>query len=123
MGSAQPLAVKMAGGVCIAVEVDRAKAERRCEAGYCDAVVEDLPEAIRLARASTDKGEPFSLALIGNAAEVHEELLERGFGAGDGYRSNFRPRSPKWVCAGGVYAGRGNRASHPGSGSLYEREY
>jgi urocanate hydratase len=29
MGGAQPLAVKMAGGVCVAVEVDRARAERR----------------------------------------------------------------------------------------------
>ena len=29
MGGAQPLAVKMAGGVCVAVEVDRARAQRR----------------------------------------------------------------------------------------------
>ena len=36
MGGAQPLAVTMAGGVCLAVEVDPARAQRRLQRGTVD---------------------------------------------------------------------------------------
>ncbi|MCC6198044.1 MAG: urocanate hydratase [Burkholderiales bacterium] len=78
MGGAQPLAVKMAGGVCIAVEVDRARAERRLQSGYCDAIVDDPVEAIRLAKQATATREPLGIALIGNAAELFGRLRELG---------------------------------------------
>ena len=74
MGGAQPLAVKMAGGVCVAVEVDRERARRRVEAGYCDVCVEDIDEAITLAKRSAKAGQAIGIALIGNAADVHERL-------------------------------------------------
>ena len=79
MGGAQPLAVKMAGGVCIAVEVDRAKAERRLEGGYCDVILHDVDEALAAERAAAARREPLGLALIGNAAAVFPRLLEQGF--------------------------------------------
>ncbi len=79
MGGAQPLAVKMAGGVCIAVEVDRAKAERRLEDGYCDLIVHDVEAALGSASAAAGRGAPLGLALIGNAAELYPDLLARGF--------------------------------------------
>ena len=79
MGGAQPLAVKMAGGVCIAVEVDRAKAERRLESGYCDVILHDVDEALAAARAAAARREAIGVALIGNAAEVFPRLLEQGF--------------------------------------------
>jgi urocanate hydratase len=50
MGGAQPLAVKMAGGVCIAVEVDRARVERRLQSGYCEVVADDPRQAVKLAK-------------------------------------------------------------------------
>ena len=74
MGGAQPLAVKMAGGVCVAVEVDRNKARRRVETGYCDVCVDDVEEAINLAKKHASEGTALGIALIGNAAEIHERL-------------------------------------------------
>jgi urocanate hydratase len=78
MGGAQPLAVKMAGGVCIAVEVDPARAERRLGMGYCDVILRDPDEALRLARDTAARGETLGIALIGNAAELYGELRDRG---------------------------------------------
>ena len=77
MGGAQPLAVKMAGGVCVAVEVDPARAHRRLEMGYCDIVVNDVASAIRLAREAADECRPYGIALIGNAADLFWELREQ----------------------------------------------
>src|SRR5512147_2785679 len=44
MGGAQPLAVTMNGGVCLAIEVETARAERRVASGYCDRVTHALDE-------------------------------------------------------------------------------
>jgi len=78
MGGAQPLAVKMNGGVCLAVEVDERRIKRRLEKGYCDIMVEDLDEALGLAKDAKDKGEAKSIGLLGNCAETHPELVSRG---------------------------------------------
>ena len=78
MGGAQPLAVTMNGGVCLAVEVDEARALRRLESGYCDRVSHSLDEAVALCDAARVARRPLGLALIGNAAETHPELLLRG---------------------------------------------
>jgi urocanate hydratase len=78
MGGAQPLAVTMNGGVCLAVEVDEARARRRVETGYCDRVADSLGEAIGLCREAATAKRALSVGLIGNAAEVHPELLRRG---------------------------------------------
>jgi len=78
MGGAQPLAVKMAGGVCVAVEVDRARAQRRLEAGYCEVIVDDPLEAVKLAQKAAAAKEPLGIALIGNAAQLFERLRELG---------------------------------------------
>jgi len=78
MGGAQPLAVKMAGGVCVAIEVDRARAERRVELGYCEIIVDDPAEAVRLARDAAAARRPLGIALIGNAGELFGRLRELG---------------------------------------------
>src|ERR1041385_606145 len=58
MGGAQPLAVTMAGGVCLAVEVDEARAQRRLDAGFLDVVAHDLPLAREMAqRAAASRSE------------------------------------------------------------------
>ena len=49
MGAAQPLAVTMAGGVCIGIEVDETRIDRRIETRYTDVKTDSLDEAIRLA--------------------------------------------------------------------------
>jgi urocanate hydratase len=78
MGGAQPLSVTMNEGVVVAVEVDEARARRRLEIGYVDRLTHDLDEALRWAREAADAGLPLSIALVGNAADTHPELVRRG---------------------------------------------
>lgn len=78
MGGAQPLAVTMNDGVVIAVEVDRERIEKRLETDYCDVYAPSLDEAIRMAQEAKHEGKPRSIAVLGNAAEIHYELLDRG---------------------------------------------
>lgn len=78
MSGAQPLAVTMNGGVCLDVEVDRSRIERRIRQGYCDLITDNLDEALDLVRKFTASGEAKSIGLVGNAAEIHPELVRRG---------------------------------------------
>ncbi|MGZ7445035.1 urocanate hydratase [Paenibacillus sp. TH7-28] len=79
MGGAQPLAVTMNGGVVIGIEVDRSRIEKRIQTGYCDRLTESLDEAIAAALEAKQAGKPLSVGLLGNAAEILEEMLERDF--------------------------------------------
>lgn len=79
MGGAQPLAVTMNGGVCLAVEVDPTRIERRLATGYCDEATSSLDEAVERALSAAALGEARSIALLGNAAEVLPLLVRRGF--------------------------------------------
>ena len=78
MGGAQPLAITMNGGVCLAVEVDEARAARRVESGYCDRRTRSLDEALAWVREAAAAKRALGVALVGNAAETHPRLLERG---------------------------------------------
>ncbi|HLS35587.1 MAG TPA: urocanate hydratase [Bacillota bacterium] len=79
MGGAQPLAVTMNEGVVIAVEVDESRIQKRLETKYCDVMTTSIDEAIQLAEEAKEEGKPLSIALLGNAAEVHHKLLKRDF--------------------------------------------
>jgi urocanate hydratase len=78
MGGAQPLAITMNEGVGLIVEVDPAHAKRRLDGGYVDRVVENLEEAMTLVDEYKDQEKPFSIGLIGNAADITQELAMRG---------------------------------------------
>ena len=78
MGGAQPLAVTMNGGVCIAVECDRDRIERRVKARYCDVLHTDLDEALEAASAAMAQGRPLSIGLLGNCADTHPAIVEKG---------------------------------------------
>lgn len=78
MGGAQPLAITMNEGVGLVVEIDPWRAQRRLETGYVDVVVNELEEAMTLVEEAKDKGEPKSIGLIGNAADIYPELVLRG---------------------------------------------
>lgn len=79
MGGAQPLAVTMNEGVCLDVEVDEARIRRRLKAGYCREMTDDLEEGLEMVEIAAREGEPQSVALLGNCADVHPELVKRGF--------------------------------------------
>ncbi|MBK5513980.1 urocanate hydratase [Bacillus sp. TH11] len=77
MGGAQPLAVTMNGGVVIAIDVDKRSIDRRIEKRYCDKYIESLEEALAIANEYKEKKEPISIGLLGNAAEILPELVNR----------------------------------------------
>ena len=79
MGGAQPLAVTLNGGVVIAVEVDPTRIQRRLETRYLDRMANSLEEAMAMARDAKEKGEPLSIGLLGNAAEILPDMIQRGF--------------------------------------------
>ncbi len=78
MGGAQPLAVTMNDGVCLAIEVDEARTRRRLEIGYVDALTHDPADALAQARAWAAEGEGKSIALVGNAAEIEPAWAKAG---------------------------------------------
>ncbi|SHK33514.1 urocanate hydratase [Anaerobranca californiensis DSM 14826] len=78
MGGAQPLAVTMNKGVAIVIEVDPHRAQRRVDTKYCDKVTDSLDQCLEWALESKEKHQPLSIGLIGNAAEILPELLNRG---------------------------------------------
>ncbi|MBU0684763.1 MAG: urocanate hydratase [Thermoplasmatota archaeon] len=78
MGGAQPLAVTMNGGVCLAVECDEKRIDRRVKVGYCDMKMDDLDEAVKVAMDARKKEKALSIGLLGNCAETHPLLVEKG---------------------------------------------
>ena len=77
MGGAQPLAVTMNDGVCICVEVDASRIERRIEHRYLDVRADSLDHALDLAVEARDARRPLSIGVLGNAADMVPELLAR----------------------------------------------
>ncbi len=78
MGGAQPLAVTMNGGVAICIDCDPASISRRIEHGYLDVAADDLDDALRRATAAAQSGEPLSIGLLGNAADLLPKMLAMG---------------------------------------------
>jgi urocanate hydratase len=78
MGGAQPLAITMNEGVGVIVEVDRWRVERRLRLRQLDVATDNLEEAMTWAEEAKAKGEPKSIGLIGNAADVLPRLLAYG---------------------------------------------
>lgn len=78
MGGAQPLAITMNEGVGIIVEINPEKIQRRLSLGQLDTWTDSLDKALDFALEHKKKGEPISIGLLGNAADVYPEFLKRG---------------------------------------------
>jgi urocanate hydratase len=78
MGGAQPLAGVMAGCSVLAVECRPERINRRIESGYADRRAETLDEALAIIEDAVRRRVPTSVGLVGNAAEVYDEILRRG---------------------------------------------
>ncbi|MGD0910289.1 MAG: urocanate hydratase [Terracidiphilus sp.] len=78
MGGAQPLSVTLNGGVALVVEIDRSRIERRVQNRYCDALSENLDEALALCEKARRDGRALSVGLVGNCADVLPEIVRRG---------------------------------------------
>jgi len=78
MGGAQPLAITMNDGVCLCVDVDSTRLQRRVDHRYLDIWCADLDEAIKLALDAKKARKALSIGVLGNAATIFPELLRRG---------------------------------------------
>jgi urocanate hydratase len=78
MGGAQPLAVTLNDGVCLIVDVDRSRLQRRVDHRYLDEIADDLDRAVSRALAAKTERRATSIGVVGNCAEVFPELLRRG---------------------------------------------
>jgi urocanate hydratase len=78
MGGAQPLAATLNGAAFLGIDVDPERIKRRVKSGYCDVMVNDLDEALRILKNAVRKGEATSVGLVGNCADVIPELARRG---------------------------------------------
>ena len=78
MGGAQPLAAVMAGACCLAVECDPERIAMRLRTRYLDEQASTLDEALAMIAAWTATGEAKSVGLLGNAAEIFPQLVQRG---------------------------------------------
>ena len=79
MGGAQPLAATMNDGICLAVEVDPMRVERRLATRYLDRATTSIDEALGWCEDAKRRGAPLSIGLVGNCAEVLPALVARGF--------------------------------------------
>jgi urocanate hydratase len=79
MGGAQPLAVTLNGGVAICVEIDPQRIQRRLDTAYLDLRAESVEEALKHAEEAKRTGEPLSIGLLGNTAEVLPQMVQMGF--------------------------------------------
>jgi urocanate hydratase len=79
MGGAQPLAIKLAGGVSICVEVDSQRIQRRLQTRYLDTATNSLDEAIQIAQSAKAQRIALSIGLTGNAAEVLPTMAKLRF--------------------------------------------
>jgi urocanate hydratase len=77
MGGAQPLAAKIAGLSCVAIEIDESRIQKRLETRYVDERIDDLERAVQEAIAAAERGQPKSIAVLANAAHVYPELVRR----------------------------------------------
>ncbi|MBN9097501.1 MAG: urocanate hydratase [Pseudonocardia sp.] len=78
MGGAQPLAVTLNGGVCLVIDVDGTRLQRRVEHRYLDVLAGSLDEAVCICVQSRASRKALSVGVVGNCAEVLPELLRRG---------------------------------------------
>jgi urocanate hydratase len=78
MSGAQPMAVTMNEGVILDVEVRPERIQRKVDEGYCDRMTSSLDEALSWADEAKAQGEPLSIGLVGNAAQVYPAMVQRG---------------------------------------------
>src|SRR5580658_7360931 len=78
MGGAQPLAATLNGAAFLGIDVDPERIKRRVKTGYCDVMVNDLDEALRILKNAVRKHEAVSVGLVGNCASIVPELARRG---------------------------------------------
>lgn len=78
MGGSQPLAGKLTGAAILVVDVNEENIDKRLGLGYVDKKTADLDQALGWIEEARQEGKAFSVALVGNAATVYQDILDRG---------------------------------------------
>lgn len=77
MGGAQPLAITMNEGVCLAAEMEEWRIQKRIETRYLDKYSKDLDEAIDWALEAKQKGEAISIGVCCNVVDLLQRMIDR----------------------------------------------
>lgn len=77
MGGAQPLAITMNEGVCLAAEVEEWRIRKRLETRYIDEIIFDIDEAIDKALRYKGEQKAISIGVVCNAVELLQRLIDR----------------------------------------------
>lgn len=77
MGGAQPLAITMNEGVCLAAEVEEWRIDKRLETRYLDKKTHSIDEGIDWALQAKAEGRAISIGVLCNAVDLLERLIER----------------------------------------------
>jgi urocanate hydratase len=77
MGGAQPLAVKMAEGICLCADIAEWRIKKRIETNYLDVYADSFDQAIEQALNAKKNGQAISIGVLGNATDFYEYLLEK----------------------------------------------
>ncbi len=78
MGGAQPLAITMNEGVCLAAEVEEWRIRKRLQTRYCDVMTRNIDEGIDMALRAKEEGKAVSIAVVANAVNLLQRLMDRG---------------------------------------------
>ncbi len=78
MGGAQPLAITMNEGVCLAADVEEWRIQKRLETRYIDFMTKTIDEGIDKALDAKKRGEAISIGVVCNIIDLLERMLERG---------------------------------------------
>ncbi len=77
MGGAQPLAITMNQGVCLAADVEEWRIKKRLETRYIDEIAYDIDEAIDKALKYKTENKAISIGVVCNAVELLQRLIDR----------------------------------------------
>jgi len=78
MGGAQPLAITMNEGVCLAAEMEEWRIRKRLETKYIDEISFDIDQAIDNAIKYKKEGKALSIGVVCNAVDLLKRLIDRG---------------------------------------------
>ncbi|MDI1232737.1 MAG: urocanate hydratase [bacterium] len=78
MGGAQPLAITMNEGVCLAAEMEEWRIRKRLDTRYLDYMTKDIDQGIDMALKAKENGDAVSIGVVCNAVDLLERLKSRG---------------------------------------------
>jgi urocanate hydratase len=78
MGGAQPLAITMNEGVCLAAEAEEWRIRKRLQTRYCDVMTRNIDEGIDMALRAKEEGKAVSIGVVANAVNLLQRMMDRG---------------------------------------------